>query len=935
MARDPESVFEQVSRAVADGAPIDWAALTEGVDDETRRLIGELRVLSDVARLHRDTLPDPAGPRALPPPPLRTGDGWGHLTLRGELGRGARGHVYRAWDPQLDREVALKLTMEADEEGASKDLIEEARLLAKVKHPHVATVYGAERRAAMVGIWMELIEGETLESTLMRVGRFNPREAALIGLDVCSALSAVHAAGLLHRDVKAQNVMRDRNGRLVLMDFGTSRDATPSAGAFVHDEVGTPLYMAPELFMGGKASVRSDIYSVGVLLYRLVTGSVPVEAHSPSSLKAAHLARTRTPIADVRSDLPLAFTRVVERALSIDPADRYASAGALEMALAGVLVPVEPGARARVSWPVALAAGAVLGGAVVAATGAAWWWTSRPVPPPEVRFALHPTSPLDEVESVALSPDGSRIAYTSAGRLQLRRMTDVAGVEIDQTQGAHDPFWSPDGQWVAFFKGVSVWKVHASGGEPQLIAPARRPSTGSWGIDGTLLYSIEHGTSIVSVPAGGGTARVVRSQRAGTRTALWWPVHVGDGVHFVYSAVSARTGRRMLFLARLADGPDADDRDLLENDSNPLVVAGRLFYTSGGELRAQHLDVTSGRLRGDALRVADGVRVNPYGFGAADLSVAVSVPPGLPPSAARYGSVAFVGAAPAPRTMQLVDTAGRPLMEFGQFDTREMRLSPDGTHIAYEQIDPEAHTREIWVLDIARQSRVRLTQHDAEDIAPMWSPDGRKVYFLSRRNMRYTIFATGAHSGEREQALFTMDGPVVPHEIKPDGRSLIYQQLDQQGGWDIYLRPLDGSAPTPLIQSSQNDQDPAMSPDGRFLAYSSPESGGRQVWLTAVPVDGRRWRVSSDYGREPSWSADGRTLYYHGLNKTLMQVSVDLRPPTPLVGPPKALFVIPFRGYDMRSHYGVLPDTLRFLVAPPLASAAPDNATVVLNAPLP
>lgn len=935
MARDPEAVFEQVSRAVADGAPIDWTALTDGVDEETRRLIDELRVLSDVARLHRDTLPDPSGPGLQPPPPVRTGDAWGHLTLRGELGRGARGHVYRAWDPQLDREVALKLTVDGGEERESKDLIEEARLLAKVKHPHVATVYGAERRAGMVGIWMELIEGETLESTLMRVGRFNPREAALIGLDVCSALSAVHAAGLLHRDVKAQNVMRDRNGRLVLMDFGTSRDATPSAGAFVHDEVGTPLYMAPELFMGGKASVRSDIYSVGVLLYRMVTGSVPVDAHSPSSLKAAHLARTRTPIADVRSDLPLAFTRVVERALSIDPADRYGSAGALEMALAGVLAPVEPGARARVSWPAALVGGAVLGGLLVAASGLAWWWTSRPAPPPVVRFALQPASPLDEVESVALSPDGSRIAYTSAGRLHLRRMTNVAGVEIDQTQGAHDPFWSPDGQWVGFFKGVSVWKVHASGGEPQLIAPARRPSTGSWGADGTLLYSIEHGTSIVGVPSGGGTPRILRAQRPGVRTVLWWPVHAGDGVHFVYSAVSARTGRRMLYLARLADGPNADDRELLENDSNPLVVAGRLFYTSGGELEAQHLDLNGGRLRGDAVRVADGVSVNPYGFGGADLSVAVAGQPGLPASAATSGTVAFVGAAPAPRTMQLVDATGRGLMEFGQFDTREMRLSPDGTHIAYEQVDPEAHTREIWVLDIARQSRVRLTQHDAEDIMPMWSPDSRTVYFLSRRNMRYTLFATGAHSGEREQALFTMDGPVVPQEITPDGRSLIYQQLDQQGGWDIYMRPLDGAAATPLIQSGQNDQDPAISPDGRFLAYSSPESGGRQIWLTAVPVDGRRWRVSSDYGREPSWSADGRTLYYHGLNKTLMQVSVDLRPPTPVIGAPRALFVIPFRGYDVRSHYGVLPDAQRFLVAPPATAVPADNATVVLNAPLP
>ena len=288
MLGDPEALYEHVSRALADGESIDWDALA--VDPQTRATLQELRVLSEVARLHRDTLPDPAGTAALPPPPLQAGDFWGHLTLRGELGRGARGYVYRAWDPQLDREVALKLTVDRDTERGSKDIIAEARLLARLKHPHVATVFGAERRSGLVGLWMELVEGETLEAMLLRVGRFNAREVALIGIDVCSALSAVHAAGLLHRDIKTQNVMRDRNGRLVLMDFGTGRDAVSDEGAFVHDEVGTPLYMAPELFRGGKASVQSDIYSVGVLLYRLVTGSVPVEAHSPESLRAAHLA---------------------------------------------------------------------------------------------------------------------------------------------------------------------------------------------------------------------------------------------------------------------------------------------------------------------------------------------------------------------------------------------------------------------------------------------------------------------------------------------------------------------------------------------------------------------------------------------------------------------------------------------------------------------
>jgi len=934
MVRDPEGTIEQVSRAVADGEAIDWNGLITADDPESKALIEQLRVLESVARLHRDTLPEPDQPATLPPPPLSPGDYWGHLTLRGELGRGARGHVYRAWDPQLDREVALKLSVDRDPEKTSKDVIGEARLLAKVRHPHIATIYGAERRSGLVGLWMELIEGETLEAMLARAGRFNAREAALIGIEVCSALSAVHRAGLLHRDIKTQNVMRDRNGRLVLMDFGTSRDVEPTAGEFVHDEVGTPLYMAPELFVGGKATVQSDIYSVGVLLYRLVTGSVPVDAHSPGSLRAAHEARARKPLSDIRSDLPLAFVRVVERALAFDPAERYRSAGALEMALSGLLVPVEPQKHGRpVSrWSalVDVAASALITAAVLGA----WWWTSRPEPPQQVRFTLAPVSPLDEVESLAVSPEGRRVAFVSAGRLHLRQLDEISSQEFEQTQGAHDPFWSPDGAWIAFFKGRGVWKVRASGGEPVQIAPARRPSSGSWAPDGSLLYTVEHGTQILTVPSGGGTPRIVRAQRQGVRTSLWWPVHVGDGSTFVYSAVDGRTGRRTLYLARMADGADATDTPLITNDSNPLVAGSRLFYIADGELKVQRLDAEAGRLLGEPARVAEGLRVNAYGFGNADVSVSVT------DDGDRFGrrgpvaTLAFVGAVPSPRAFTVVDGEGRTLTSFEALDSRDLRVSPDGTHLAYEQVDEETGTREIWVLDLQRQSRVRLTQHAAEDLMPVWSPDGRTLYFLSKRTGRNSVFAVAAQGGQREQELFTLPaGMVVLRSLTPDGRSLVYEHLDQQGGWDIWMRSLDGGAATPLVQSSFNDQDPAVSPDGRFLAYSSPESGGRQVWLIPLPADGRRWRISSDYGRAPLWSADGGTLYFHGLNKTLTRVPMNLRAASPVVGSVQGMFTIPFRGYDLRHHFDVLPGG-RFIVNAP-AAAESEQGTIIVNLPLP
>ena len=929
MLGDPEALYEHVSRALADGETIDWDRLA--VDPETRAVLQELKVLAEVARLHRDTLPDPDGAAALPPPPLHPGESWGHLTLRGEIGRGARGCVYRAWDPQLDREVALKLTVDRETERGTTDIIGEARLLARVKHPHVATVFGAERRGGLVGLWMELVEGETLEAMLLRVGRFNAREAALIGIDVCSALSAVHAAGLLHRDVKAQNVMRDRNGRLVLMDFGTGR-TTAAEGAFVHDEVGTPLYMAPELFVGGKASAHSDIYSVGVLLYRLVTGSVPVEAHSPESLLAAHRAGERVPLADVRSDLPLAFIHVVERALAPDPGLRHASTGALEMALSSLLVPAEPTQAVRRRGSRLVTAGAAAAALVAGLALGTWWWASRPSPVAEVRFAIPPAGPRDEIQSLALSPDGSAIAYTSAGRLQVRRLNDVTAVEMEQTQGARDPFWSPDGQWIAFFRGVSVWKVRASGGEPQMIAPARRPSSGSWSADGTLLYSIDHGSSIVSVSAGGGEPQPVRSHRQERRTQLAWPVWTGDGEHFVYSALTARTGRRTLYLARLSEGADAPDRELAEVASNVALVGNRIVYVSGGQLQARRLDVAAGALAGDAVTINGGVAIDPYGAGNARISAAAV---GSGGGGQSLGTVAFVGASQSPRQLRIVDASGAPLETLASGHVRDMRLSPDGRLLAFEDVDRETGTREIWVLDLSRRSRVRLTQHAAEDIAPVWSRDSAFVYFASSRTGRWALFGTSAHGGSREQFLFDLDGRVVPYEITPDGRSIIVQRLDQQGGWDIWARSLTGADAVPLVQSTHNDHEPAMSPDGRYLAYSSPESGGQQVWIIPVPADGRRWQVSADYGREPAWSADGRALLFHGLNRALMRASVDLRGPTPTIGVPRSLFEIPFLGYDMRFHFGALPDGHRFLVNVPSDSMSAASATVVLNVRLP
>jgi len=323
-----DELVSRVAASVLDGSPVDWAAV-ESSADARRPVLAQLKVLAAVADVHRAP------------------DQWGHLRLLERIGRGAFGEVYRAWDTRLDREVALKL-MPADPARGTSTIIHEGRLLARVRHPNVVIIYGAEQIDHSVGLWMEFVHGRTLKQIVERGGRFSGSDLIEIGRSLSAALAAVHRAGLLHRDIKAQNVMLEEGGRAVLMDFGAGRELADDSGT---DLAGTPLYLAPEIFEGGSASVRSDIYSLGVLLFYLATGSYPVRADSVSGVRLAHAHNERTGVLAARKDasLPPELARIIERAIQPRPEDRYASAGALEGDLAALATDRPAAARKRVT----------------------------------------------------------------------------------------------------------------------------------------------------------------------------------------------------------------------------------------------------------------------------------------------------------------------------------------------------------------------------------------------------------------------------------------------------------------------------------------------------------------------------------------------------------------------------------------------------------
>jgi serine/threonine-protein kinase len=383
-----DAVIRELAGAVLDGRPADWASAESSAADESmRRLVRDLKLIAEIARVHSSvssssdrqahTDAESPGPTNDDGPLPQATQTWSGLSLLEKVGEGGFGEVYRAWDTRLDREVALKLLRRQDSPHARarSAVIDEGRMLAQVHHPNVVTVHGADRSAGRVGLWMEFIHGRTLEQLLSERGPFESADATLIGIDLCRALSAVHQAGLLHRDIKARNVMREEFGRIVLMDFGTGLDQTDDSDGQASAFAGTPLYMAPEILEGQPASIQSDIYSVGVLLYRLVTGSYPVEGRSVADVRDAHARGARTFLRDARPDLPETFVQVVQRALSPQPEDRYASAGAMESALAAAV-------QDRTSWPwrtLAIAASllAVLG------TGSLWL-AAFPSKPPAI-----------------------------------------------------------------------------------------------------------------------------------------------------------------------------------------------------------------------------------------------------------------------------------------------------------------------------------------------------------------------------------------------------------------------------------------------------------------------------------------------------------------------------------------------------------------------
>ena len=518
----------------------------------------------------------------------------------------------------------------------------------------------------------------------------------------------------------------------------------------------------------------------------------------------------------------------------------------------------------------------------------------------QARFTIDPP-PLSTFNHVAISGDGRAIIYATGPLLHLRRLDAVQPQPLPETQGAYDPFFSPDGRWFGYFVGNELKKMRVTGGPPQTLAPARRALGASWSPSGDIVFAAERGASISRVAETGGEPVVIR--RAGERkgwTALRWPHVLPDGRHFLYLVRSDDLAVQGIYVGDLRRAEASEDRRVVAADSNVFVGSGHLAFVRRGQLHAQPFDASAGETTGSAFPIAERVDQDPYDDGFALFALSGN------------GVLIYRGGVTPDRQLRWFDRGGTvvgALDQPGEF--RDLAMSRDGTLVAYEQMDAHLGTRDIWVRDLTRDTRLRLTATADEDGAPVWAPDGGSLVFGGLRDRQITVLRESAAGGQ-EEALTTVMG--FPQDWSPDGTMVAMEVTTPAQGSDLMLLNLSSKTMTPYLATPFMEREAQFSPDGRFMAYSSSESRQREVYVEPIPRDGRRWQVSRDYGREPRWRGDGRELFYLGRDDQLTAVAVEATPAGLAFDRPTALFKLRIRGADVRYHYAVARDGQRFLV---------------------
>jgi Tol biopolymer transport system component len=842
-------------------------------------------------------------------------------------GAGGMGEVYRARDRRLDREVALKVLPAAvsDDPVRLRRFEGEARALAALNDPGIAAIFGVEESDGVRFLVLEFVPGETLAERLAR-GPLPLPEALQVCRQVALALEAAHRKGIVHRDLKCANIKLVPGGAVKVLDFGLATawaevDWAGDPGAPTRDLtaegviVGTPAYMSPEQARGQAVDARSDVWAWGCVLFETLTGQRAFGGATFSDTIAALLAGV-PPWKALPASVPPAIQRVLRRCLERDRNRRFHHLADARLEIEEVL-DGPPTARALPwrswswSWPWAAVAAAVV---VVALAG--WRLAgapSRPVgasrrPRPRLQIALPQAVQWSDLRSgqtpLALSPDGARLVFAAgpsgSRRLYDRPLAELEATAIPGTEGGDNPFFSPDGRWLGFEVEGKLKKVDLRGGEPLVLTDVRSLRGASWGADGTIVFAPSSWSGLSQISAAGGTPRSLTTPDAGRgEISHRWPQILpgGKAALFGIMTASGREEQRSIALVSLVTG---ERQVLFQGGTSPRYLpTGHLLYARGGTLHAAPFDLGRLRLIGPAVPVLERVLVWAKTSGAAYFDVSSD------------GSLVYVPAPPGPPARSLVWIDRRGHLQPLPVPPRpylEPALSPDGRRLA---VTIEGPTDDVWIYELDRGVWTRLT-FEGDNGAAVWSPDGERLAFTSTRQGARNLYWSLADGSGPAERLTTSGNWQNIVAFAPDGRTLLFTEQDAATLSDIWQLRLDHDRiPRPLIVSPAIELFPNLSPDGRWLAYTSTESRREEVYVRPYPGPGRRWLISRDGGSQPIWSGSGRELVYRNGDK-LMAVDVTTDPAF-RPGPPHTVATLPFDLGGIVATYSMSADGQRFV----------------------
>jgi eukaryotic-like serine/threonine-protein kinase len=823
--------------------------------------------------------------------PLTSGTKFGPYEILAPLGAGGMGEVYRAKDTRLNRTVAVKILPGhlSQNPEAKQRFDREARAISSLNHPSICTLHDVGQQDGIDFLVMEFLEGETLADRLTK-GPLTTEQVLKYGIEICEGLERAHKSGVVHRDLKPGNVMLTKTGAK-LMDFGLAK-ATPSGAAPASSLtmtisgpsadhpltaqgtiVGTFQYMSPEQTEGQEADVRSDIFAMGALLYEMVTGKRAFTGKSQSGIIAAILASEPTPISIEQPMTPPALAQVVRTCLAKDPEERFQTVHDLKLQLKWIAeasssqlaVPAQVRARrvvqkrtlliaAIVGWIFAAAAFAIFLSSRAQLEQARRPMTASWLPPNDAEFASVVFG------APTLSPDGSKLAFVTGGasdsRLWVRDVATGAIHQMEEVERPTFPFWSPDGNYLGFFSAGKLKKVALAGGPVQVLCDAPEGRGASWSPRGVIIFTPNILEPLYKVPEGGGAPQKI------TETKPGWthrnPYFLPDGDHFLFTARDAVTSGSVgaLYGASLSG---ENPRQILEHTSNVQYSEGYLLYLRETVLVAQRFDPKSLEFNGDPKPVAEKLDY----WNARDLAAFT----------AAHGTLVYRHGSLQKTQPMWVDRNGK---EAGRFGEPGIYSSPkpslDGSLVGFVRTDPDTGRGDVWIVDTGRNTVSRSTFIDSSGITFAFSPDGKKIALdtLAGATSGEMLIQPTNGSGNQEK----LETPPVPATVaswSPNGRYLFLDVQNNTTRFDVYYVDLNGDRKlTPFLNSPANEKGGVLSPNGKWLAYSSDESERSEVYVTAFPGLGRKWQISNGGGDSPSWSGDGKELYYHIGDKVML-----------------------------------------------------------------